>query len=417
MKKFIVLLLLLSVNMVYAQFVWQDRVYSPLIKTVALESIYSNSLLPIINVNESEGLLLSFDELSEETHRFEYTFIHCNSDWTESSLEYSDYVDGFETALVENFANSFNTLKRYVHYEQTVPNSTTRLTKSGNYVLKVYKEGNPDQVIFTKRFYCIDKKAEISALVMQAREPSLRNNSQEVDVKVFSMSGLSFDNPRERIKLSIQQNGRTDNQRFLSLSEDKGVELVFNFRKENIFDGGNIFRTFDFTSLRQRSNFVENIDYIGGENIVRLRIEELKARSPFVSQNDLRGMYHVRNEFDDNAALCSDYAWVYFYLPMPLSLEGSYYVIGDLTDWRFSEQNKFVFDNTLNQYVLRLLLKQGYYNYQILYLPYGHTQGSYREVEGNHSEAKNRYNLFLYYREPGNDYDSFIGYSTSEYQY
>ncbi|MEE1204014.1 MAG: hypothetical protein UHN59_06905, partial [Bacteroidales bacterium] len=65
MKKFIGLLLLLSVNMVYAQFVWQDRVYSPLIKTVALESIYSNSLLPIINVNESEGLLLSFDELSE----------------------------------------------------------------------------------------------------------------------------------------------------------------------------------------------------------------------------------------------------------------------------------------------------------------------------------------------------------------
>lgn len=417
MKRFILLMILLSVNMVYAQFVWTDRVYSPLIKTVCLESNHEHMYLPIMYVNETGGLWLSFDEISEETHRFEYTFVHCNSDWTESSLEYTDYIEGFETALIENFANSFNTLQRYVHYEQNLPNETTRLTKSGNYVLKVYKEGEPEQVVFTKRFYCLDKKAVVSASVMQARDPFLRNNSQEVDVRVFSTSGLSFDNPRERIKLSIQQNGRTDSQRFLPLSEDKGVELVFNFRKENIFDGGNVFRTFDFTSLRQRSNFVSNIDYIGGENIVRLREEVLKAKSPFVSQDDLRGMYHIRNEFDDNASLCSDYAWVYFYLPMPLSLEGNYYVIGDLTDWRYSDQNKFVFDNELNQYVLRLFLKQGYYNYQILYLPYGYTQGSYKEVEGNHSETKNRYNVFLYYREPGNDYDSFIGYGNTEYMY
>lgn len=416
MRKIFLIIILLGVNPLYAQFVWQDRVYSPIIKTVKLESMDSRMLVPILNINQSEGLLLSFDELSEETHRFEYTFIHCNSDWTESSLQYSDYIDGFETAMVGNFANSFNTLQRFVHYEQTIPSSMTRLSKSGNYILKVYVEGEPDNVVLTKRFLCIDRKAEVAAEVMQAREPALRTRCQETDVRVYANNDL-FYNPNERVKVLIQQNGREDNKRFLPLSENRGRELVYNFRQENIFDGGNVFRSFDFTSLRQRSNFIANIDYIGGENIVRLREEVVKERSPFVEQADLKGAYYVRNDIDNNEALCSDYAWVYFYLPKPLSLEGNYYAVGELSDWRFSQQNKFTFDNTLNKYVLRMLLKQGYYNYQILYIPNGYTVGSYKEVEGNHSETQNYYNIYVYYREPGNDYDSFIGFLRAEYKY
>lgn len=416
MRKIFLIIILLGVNPLYAQFVWQDRVYSPIIKTVKLESMDSRMLVPILNINQSEGLLLSFDELSEETHRFEYTFIHCNSDWTESSLQYSDYIDGFETAIIGNFANSFNTLQRFVHYEQAIPSSMTRLSKSGNYILKVYVEGEPDNVVLTKRFLCIDRKAEVAAEIMQAREPALRTRCQETDVRVYANNDL-FYNPNERVKVLIQQNGREDSKRFLPLSENRGTELVYNFRQENIFDGGNVFRSFDFTSLRQRSNFIANIDYIGGENIVRLREEVVKERSPFVEQADLKGAYYVRNDIDNNEALCSDYAWVYFYLPKPLSLEGNYYAVGELSDWRFSQQNKFTFDNTLNKYVLRMLLKQGYYNYQILYIPNGYTVGSYKEVEGNHSETQNYYNIYVYYREPGNDYDSFIGFLRAEYKY
>ena len=416
MRKIFLIIILLGVNPLYAQFVWQDRVYSPIIKTVKLESMDSRMLIPILNINQSEGLLLSFDELSEETHRFEYTFIHCNSDWTESSLQYSDYIDGFETAIIGNFANSFNTLQRFVHYEQAIPSSMTRLSKSGNYILKVYVEGEPDNVVLTKRFLCIDRKAEVAAEIMQAREPALRTRCQETDVRVYANNDL-FYNPNERVKVLIQQNGREDSKRFLPLSENRGRELVYNFRQENIFDGGNVFRSFDFTSLRQRSNFIANIDYIGGENIVRLREEVVKERSPFVEQADLKGAYYVRNDIDNNEALCSDYAWVYFYLPKPLNLEGNYYAVGELSDWRFSQQNKFTFDNTLNKYVLRMLLKQGYYNYQILYIPNGYTVGSYKEVEGNHNETQNYYNIYVYYREPGNDYDSFIGFLRAEYKY
>ncbi len=417
MRKFFLILILLIVNSIYAQFVWQNQVYSPIIKTVRLENPEALLSLPILETDQSEGLLLSFDELSEETNRYEYTFIHCNSDWTPSSLQPYEYIDGFETAIIERFSNSFNTLQRFVHYEQPIPNSQTRLTKSGNYVLKVYKEGQPDQVIFTKRFYCVEKKANVAAEVMQAREPALRNNSQEVDVSVSSTEGLSFDSPNKRIKVLIRQNGREDTERFLPLSENRGTELVYNFRKENVFEAGNVFRVFNFTSLRQRSQYVENIDYFGGENIVRLREEAVKERSPFVSQSDIKGDYYVRNDIDENYALCSDYAWVYFYLPKPLSLEGNYYAVGQMSDWHFSSLNKFEFDSRENKYVLRMLLKQGYYNYHILYLPHGATQGDFRQVEGNHSESQNRYDIFVYYRDLGNDYESLIGTASVEYSY
>ena len=359
MKKFFLLSILLSVNTIYAQFVWSDMIYSPLVKTVKLENPDAEFSIPIVNVNQSEGLVLSFDELTEQTNRFEYTFVHCNSDWTQSELQPYEYIDGFETALIENYANSINTIQRYVHYEQKIPNSNTRLMKSGNYILKVFREGEPENVVFTRRFYCMDDMAGVSVNVMQAREPSLRDNSQEIDVFVVSRDGLTFNNPQTNIKVAVQQNGRTDNMRFLPLKESRGVELVYSYFPQNVFEAGNVFRNFD---------------------------------------------------------LGSDYAWVYFYLPLPISLEGSYYAVGEMSDWRMSELNKFNFDSDLGMYVLRMLLKQGYYNYQILYRPHNTVVGQYRSVEGNHSETNNRYNVFVYYRNLGDNYDSFIGFSSVTYQ-
>ena len=110
----------------------------------------------------------------------------------------------------------------------------------------------------------------------------------------------------------------------------------------------------------------------------------------------------------------SDYAWVCFYLPLPLNLEGNYYAVGELSQWRMSELNKFTFDSKLNCYTLQIFLKQGYYNYQILYQPHNTNRYSTKEVEGNHYETHNTYTTFIYYRELGNDYESLIGFAVEQ---
>lgn len=411
------LILILGVEILYAQFVYQDMIYSPLIKTVKLENQKADLSLPITRLNESENLILKFDEITEETKRYEYTIIHCNSDWTQSELEPYEYIDGFETQIIENFSNSFNTLCRYVHYEQAIPYATMRPTKSGNYIIKVFHEGEPDKVILTKRFYCLEQKAIADIEIKPANEPNLRLNSQEVEVKVTSLGSTSLSNPYQDVKIVLQQNGRIDNQRFLPLSENIGRDLIYRYKKENIFDGGNEFRQFDFTSLRHRSAFIDNIDYIGGENIVRLKPEQIKTHIPYVSYSDINGAYYVRNDIGETPELGSDYAWVCFYLPTPLNLEGSYYAVGELSQWRLSELNKFTFDAQLNCYTLKMLLKQGYYNYQILYQPHNSNQYSTKEIEGNHYETSNIYHVFIYHRELGNNYDSFIGFSVKEVEW
>jgi hypothetical protein len=408
------LIMILGVDSLYAQFVYSDMIYSPVIKTVKLESKNADLSLPIARLGEYKSLILKFDEIGEETNRYEYTIIHCNSDWTPSELEPYEYIEGFETEIIENFSNSFNTLCRYVHYEQTIPSETMRPTKSGNYIIKVFHEGEPDKVIFTKKIYCLDLQTATGIEIKPTREPSLRNKAQEVEVVVRTIGPTSLNNPYQDVKVLIQQNGRLDNQRFLPLNESIGKELHYRLKPENIFLGGNEFRQFDFTSLRHRTAFIENIDYVGGENIVRLKPEQIKTHIPYVSYSDINGAYYVRNDIGESPELGSDYAWVCFYLPAQLNMEGNYYAVGEMSQWRLGELNRFVYDSHLNCYTLKMLLKQGYYNYQILFRPHNSLNSTTKEIEGDHFETENTYTAFVYYRELGNNYESLIGFTTQE---
>ncbi|MDY6435089.1 MAG: DUF5103 domain-containing protein, partial [Synergistales bacterium] len=92
----------------YSQIVYDNRVFSPLIKTVILEQQGNSFSEPVIYLNSYKKLLLQFDELTEETFRYEYSIIHCNSDWTQSDLDVNLYMEGFETQPIEHHQNSFN---------------------------------------------------------------------------------------------------------------------------------------------------------------------------------------------------------------------------------------------------------------------------------------------------------------------
>ncbi|MBD98356.1 MAG: hypothetical protein CMO34_00800 [Verrucomicrobia bacterium] len=56
------------------------------------------------------------------------------------------------------------------------------------------------------------------------------------------------------------------------------------------------------------------------------------------------------------------------------------------------------------------MLKQGYYNYQYVFLPKGSEKGDEAMVEGTHAEAENDYYFFVYHRKIGEIYDRLIGF-------
>ena len=56
-----------------------------------------------------------------------------------------------------------------------------------------------------------------------------------------------------------------------------------------------------------------------------------------------------------------------------------------------------------------LLLKQGSYNYQYLFLPDGGSTASAGPIEGNYYETVNEYLVKVYHRPQGVRYDKLIG--------
>ena len=216
--KQIIYIILLGVGLLsHAQIVYQNRCFSPLIRTVTLEQYGKEMSEPVLYLNKEKKLLLQFDELSEETVNYEYTIVHCNSDWTQSNLDINLYLEGFEVGQIEKYKNSLNTVQRYVHYSQTIPSSDMRLLKSGNYAIKVFERNNPDKVIFTRRFYVVDEQSNIRAEIRQSSQTSLMKTHQEVNVKVGSKGLRFFQNPEAYMKVYVSQNDREDNKRELKM--------------------------------------------------------------------------------------------------------------------------------------------------------------------------------------------------------
>lgn len=412
MKKVALLLFLLFLGNVnsFCQDVWVEKVYSPLIKTVKLEVEGVDFLLPMLRLGTNDKIVLKFDELIEGYTEYGYSIIHCNSDWTKSQLQPQEYIEGFEQGIIENHQNSINTIQRFTHYYQEFPSQMMKFLVSGNYAIKVFEADNPEKVIMVRRFMIYEQGANLRANVMMARAPDIQKSKQELDVFVSPSSNMSFADPNRYLKVIVQQNGRRDNLSQLKLRQYRANELEYSFDNSNIFDAGNEFRNFDFTSLRVRAQTVSNFDYVNGNNVVRLRPVVDRSRLPYTTIGDIDGYYYIRNDRGDNYDLESDYAWVDFYLNSPMDLYGGYYVFGELSDWNYNKQNKMEFNPSLNAYTLSLYLKQGFYNYMIMYNPANTNSYETSKMEGNHSETNNSYHIFVYYRKPGTYYDSLIGY-------
>ena len=377
---------------------WRDDV-----KTVQLYPSGSELEAPILTLGSGSGqLMLEFDVLRSEPEELRWRIVHCDRQWRRDGLADNEMVNGFAEGPIEGYDFSFTTLRDYVHYHSRVPGEYSEFTHSGNYVVEVSDaEG---ATLLTRRFCVTEQSAKVVAEVVRPYDGVDLERRQEVDVRVTGRGGMQ---PNEQwISVVVQQNGRLDNRRELTFSGYAGEALTYRGRRENIFDGGNTFRYFDCSNLRTPMYNVVRVEEYGGEQFVLLRPEEDRSRKHYLSETTLMGGMKV-NIWDRNEPrLEADYVWVNFSLPMaqPM-LEGSVYVVGALTDWQLDSASRMDYNPTHRAYTKRLLLKQGYYAYQLLV---GGGQGGARRggrsatatLEGDHRETPNRYTVYVYQRMP-----------------
>lgn len=379
------------------------------VKTVQLYREGWPMSYPVIRLSEDVPLVLEFDDLSEEQPSFMFRIIHCNADWTPSDLSEQEYLEGFPENEIRSSAPSFNTYTSYLHYRLQIPNDETRLLLSGNYLLLVYRDRNPDDVVFTRRFMVTEGRVNIEA---NAHIPDLNQYKgccQEVDFTV-NHAGVTIDDPFSETRAVVYQNGLWDlGIEMLQPYMINPGQLVYDYQEENIFPGGNEFRFFDTKNTRTPTYYVQKIDFVDPYFHFELKPDRPQSPHNYFSQEDINGRYAIEAEGSQDAGVDSDYVIVHFRLEMPLPLEGSVYIAGALTNWQFDDLNRMEYSDQEQAYKKSLLLKQGVYNYRYLFLPSLSEHFDMAEIEGSHFETGNEYLILFYHRPPGSRYDRLLG--------
>jgi hypothetical protein len=390
---------------------YTNHVFDQRIKTVQLYQDGWNLSYPIIKLNSNGKLVLNFDLLDNHPEAYYYTFIHCDKDWHKSDIFINDYLSGDIENPIEDYINSFNTTISYIHYKISFPNDRVSIILSGNYIIKVYPAEKPDEPVITQRFTVTEDVANIDVTVQRPQMIKENNTHQQVDLTV-NYSGLQIIDPFRNIYAFILQNGRWDNGK-KNLKPDfySNNELKYNsLSDKNIFDGGNEYRNFDIKSIKYQTEFVKRIDFIRTNYNIYLHPSENREYQPYFYFKDFNGNYIIAYQEGKKPDIESDYAYVFFTLPSDKMIGGgNMYVSGGLNYWAFDKNNLMIYNQERREYECTMFLKQGWYNYEYVYLKDGETYGTPTFFESSHYETENDYIVLIYYRNPRDRYDRVIG--------
>jgi Type 9 secretion system plug protein 1st domain len=365
---------------------------------------------PIIDLNSSAQLLLSFDDFNENFTTYFYTLTLCNADWKPAELDELDYLDGYNREIITDYEFSFNTLKNYTHYELKLPNDDIRWLVSGNYLLNVYEEKDEEEVlVITRRFMVVEPILKTTPQMVFPSIVSKFKTHQEIDFTV-NHKGVEIDNPRKEISAVVLQNGRWDNAiSDLKPVYIKGFDLIFDFQDKVVFPAGKEFRYLDIRTFRYVNEKIVNIYRSGEYYDVMLFKEGPRIYRNFQTYNDINGDFLIDHLEERNPDLEGEYASVFFSLGVSQEyFDSDIYIFGKITDWQLKEEFKMAYNPTVSAYVGRALLKQGFYNYYYVEVPAESTTFSHETIEGNWHETENKYTVLVYYRPFGARHDRLV---------
>jgi hypothetical protein len=390
---------------------YTDNTFRPGIKSVQLHRSGWDMTYPIIELNGADQLELHFDDLSDQVKNYSYTIEHCDADWMPSNLSVDEYIEGFNQQPIQDYALSFNTHMNYVHYTVIFPNEDMKIKLSGNYVLKVFEDFDETSLVLTQRFSVAEPLVSIEGWAGRPVADPYHDDGHQVSFKVF-LGSVNVNDPYSEIKVAIQQNNRWNmsirNLKPLFIRDDV---LDYDHQSGNIFKGGNEYRYFDIKSMRYQAEMVRDIRYQPPYYHVYLVPDKPRYQGHYFYQQDLNGRYYVEVQEGVKRHTESDYVHVHFTLPMEVPMiDGKLYVNGALSNWQCNETNRMTYDFDSKSYKLDLLLKQGYYNYEYVYIKDGSRFPDATVIEGSYYETENDYVVYVYLHTNTSRYDRLIGY-------
>lgn len=358
---------------------------------------------PVVEMTSDETIAFSFDEMSHQYRRFTYRIQHCNALWEPSDILESDYLDGFNDQPIDDWENSLNTTFDYTHYRLTIPNDEVKLKLSGNYRLSICEDGR--EVAYFK--FCLSEGMPLlSASVTDNTDIDTRESHQQVGLEV-NYSSLRVRDHTKDLYTVVMQNGRTDNAVLNPApTYNAGNKLTYEHCRELIFPAGNEFRRFEIVNMY---DYFMNVDRIAFHDpFYHATLMQDTRRHAYKFDHDHNGRYLIRyNQASDNDTE-ADYLFVHFNLASERLTGGRMYVYGHFSGGNLTTKYEMEYNPQERAYQASILLKQGAYDYQYLWVPDGETAGETKHAEGDWYETGNEYLILLYYRERGSRYDRLV---------
>ena len=413
--KLFFLILFLQFSKVYSQEVFTEKISNSEIKTILFYGFGANQnfqkralLPPIINLNGNNSLFIEFDDLRATYSQFSAKIIHCETNWVKSNLNEMEYLEGFNEFFINTFDVSQNTKIPYYHFRFKLP----KLKVSGNYVLQIFEDNLNGTILIQKKFQIFEQKINILAQVFPAQDPNLWKTSQQINVSL-NHGDYRINNAKKEIKVVIRQNFRED--KTIELNNNNLInaglnEMKFNnFNNENVFLAGNEFRYFNASSSFSKGDNIKNT--IQGKTDELLIIPQtIRSNKAYLDAFDNNGQFILNNNLGQDLDLSSDYISVKIVLNLPKKNDKDVpFVIGKFNNWNL-ENAKLEFNPNTQMYEKSFLLKQGIYDYA-----FGQFQDSVNKIdetyfEGNFSDTKNTYEIFVYQKSPSARASQLVGY-------
>ncbi len=391
-----------------------DKVYMPSINGVKLFDVGSQENYPIITLGSYLSMELHFDDLDATVKNYNYTWQLCNADWKPVDLSAFDFIQGFTQGRLNQYRTSSVAKTKYVHYQALLPEKSCMPSKSGNYLLKVYLNGDTSKLAFTKRVLVLNNIVPIAGKIVQPFNTQLFRTHQKIQ---FSIDKAKIDviNPQQQLKIVVLQNYRWDN----ALS---GMQPLFmrnniyeyNGEQDCLFPAGKEFRWADLRSFRFQSERVDSANLNNKPFDVWLKRDAERNRLTYIYYADLNGFFEIASTDVNNPWLQGDYAKVHFvFSPVDYQPYSSkeVYLAAEFTGFRTDDDARMVYNAEKGVYEKTVLLKQGYYSYTYLTKDIDNRKAKpeVAQTDGNYWETENNYTILVYYRSLSGRSDELVG--------
>ncbi|WP_340102589.1 type IX secretion system plug protein [Rhodohalobacter sp. 8-1] len=369
---------------------------SDIVYSVKLHRSGNNLSAPIIQLNSSQKLRLSFDLLEFESRQLSISFTHHNPDWSRSSLAEDFYKEGYFNLMLPFGRVSRTERPDYRNYQYEFPNENIEFLVSGNYMLQV-EDADSGNLLFSMPFFVSENQggiiSQVETVIVPREEGRVSHNPESIFETPEFIATPQFD--LEFYYVQNQFWGRAKEAGELDTSTPG--EVRFEVTRNNSFVGDYEFQLLSLTDLTQQDPQI--LEYDPSEIPPRVVLfEDVQGFTANRNQTPLSNLSGA------NTSLSARYGNVHFRFDTDRQLnnDSDIYLVGDFTNWSLRSDYRLKYHQDTDRWRTNGIIKTGTYAYK--YVVVQNNEIKDLALDDSFTRSRQEYHALVYYRDPDRFY-------------